>query len=257
MLNRQSEFAPIIHKDPTDLWKILYDGGKFLWNLFFNKKKETSEKISKQSAILDGQETIDEIMVTNNIFQEFLTDLNKDIEVIENQLLTEVSYFFEEFLEYVKDECESFDKYGINIRKVEKDFLKIKRRLNGQLKKKIYQAISLDNLECREILSLRAGNKKKERMDVFIDSIFQRCLDELIYEIKEELLDLVEEMEMILEDALDVISQSLKQKITACMYLEQSNECHINKKQIVISEAILKKKLVDEIVYHYVEEGGL
>ena len=252
MLNRQSKVAPITHKKPIDLWKIIYKGGKFLWNLFFNKKKETSEKISKQSAILDGQETIDEIMVTNNIFQEFLTDLNTDIEVIENHLLTEVSYFFEEFLEYIKDECESFDKHGINIRKVEKDFLKIKRCLNGQLKKKIHQTISLDNLECREILSLRPGNKKKERMD-----IFQICLDEFIHEIKEELLNLVEEMEVILEDALDVISQCLKQKITACDHFEQSNAQYVITKQSVIIEAILKKKLVEEILHHYVEEGGL
>lgn len=232
-------------RDP--LTHIIIEGAKYLWNKFINKKEETSDRISKQGAMQEGKETIDEVIEINKAFNNLLEDLKVDIQKTEDSAIDELSYFFEEFIDYMQENEEVFIKRGIRVNKIVNKFERVKRKLRGELNRKMHKYISLDNVECREILTMRAGEKKKDRMNSFIDTAFGKALQDLIYDIKEEMLDIVKDIEVGIEEGIELTEMHVNEKTTICQQLEESISKDIDKKQGIVEQALLKVYIAEQV----------
>lgn len=238
------------------LTDIIIEGAKYLWNKFRNKTEETSDRISKQGEMKEGQETIDEVIEINKAFNNLLEELKVDIQKTEDSAIEELSYFFEEFIDYMKENEGVFTKRGIRVNKIVNKFERVKRKLHGELSRKVHKDISLDNVECREILAMRAGEKKKDRMNSFINATLEKALQDLIYDIKEEMIDIVEDIERAIEEGIELTEMRVTEKAVACQQLEDSINRDINKKHEIVERALLKIYVAEE-VKSIVNEGDI
>ena len=249
-------FLPFPGPIPNPLPDIIIEGAKFLWNKFINKKEETSDEISRKGAMQEGKETIDEVIEINKAFNILLEDLKVDIQKTEDNAIDELSYFFEEFIDYMQENEEVFTKRGIRVSKIVNKFERVKRKLRGELNRKLQKDISLDNVECREILAMRAGEKKKDRMNSFIDTAFEKALQDLIYDIKEEMLDIVEDIEVAMEEGIELTVIQVNEKTVICQQLEESINKDIDKKQEIVVQVVLKLYIAEQ-VKSIIDEGGI
>lgn len=229
------------------LTDIIIEGAKYLWNKFRNKTEETSDRISKQGEIKEGKETIDEVIEINKAFNNLLEEVKADIQKTEDSVIEELSYFFEEFIDYMQENEKVFMERGVRVNRIVNKFEKIKRTLYGELSRKIHRDISLDNVECREILAMRAGEKKKDKMNSFINVTFEKALQDLIYDIKQELIDIVEDIEVAIEEGIELIEIQVAEKTIVCQQLEDSINKDINKKQEIVDLALLKIYITEEV----------
>lgn len=253
MLGRIVSFPkPSLPKPPFpspggSILDLVITGAKYLWNKFTDKKEKTSDIIANQRAMDQDTASINEVIAINSTFNELIQDLKGDIQKTEDDTLKELSYFFEEFIEYMQDHEEVFASRGIRVHKIVNKFEKVKRKLRGELSKKIHRDISLDNVACREILAMRAGDKKKEKMNYFIEKTFENALQDLIYDIQEELLDIVEDIEIAVEEGIALTELNIHEKAVVCEKLEESIASDINHKEDIIHQAIFKIYAMEEM----------
>lgn len=232
---------------PNPILNIVIEGARYLWHKFKEKKEEASNKIAQQKAMDKESASVDEVVTINKAFNELIQSLEGEIQKTEERAIEELAYFFEEFIDYMQEHEEMFMSRGIRVNKIVNKFEKVKRKLKGELSKKIYREISLDNVACREILAIRAGDRKKERMDDFIEKAFDKALHDLIYDIQDELLDIVEDIEIAVEEGLELIQANIHEKATIYKALEENIAQDMHNKEEIVSQAVFKIYAIEEI----------
>lgn len=227
--------------------EILMGGLKYLWDSLKVRKKKASKQVSEQEAIQQGEEKVSDIIEVSRILNQLLEDLNPSIQKVEDDIIDEIAYYLEEFIGFIKEKEEILTSKGIRVIRIVNELERIKKKFRGELSKRVNRELSLDNIECREILSMRAGEKKKDKMDAFVDVTFERVLQDMIYDIKEEILYVAKDIRDVIKEDIELIKYNLKEKTEAYQQLVESIRQRNNKKQEIIKQVIVKIGVIEEI----------
>lgn len=122
----------------------------------------------------------------NALLAEFSDQYMKNADEIEKACMKSVEDYYEQFLTVVeKNSNIGYSKSAI--RKMKANKLKMRKAIMNSIRDPLKRRLSLDDSECREILKMESGLRKKEKMAVFAKKAIGEALDNLADMIKETL----------------------------------------------------------------------
>lgn len=121
--------------------------------------KKPSEEAGKLDSMNDysSLENIGRIM---RIFSDFKDQVHVKALDIENAVSEEVNFYVEELHNILQENANKVDKYGIHVKRIERQIDKISSKVTGTIDNKLSKKVSLDNAECREIVKMIPGSQK-------------------------------------------------------------------------------------------------
>lgn len=208
---------PKMPKIPTN---IILEGLKLLFDVITSKRKETAEEVSQKDAMREGNEKINDISDINKSFDELIEGLKPEMHKLEDKIIDSLSYYLGDFVFLIEEKEKSLKT--IKAKKISNKFERIQKKMKCNLLKELYKEISLDNQVCRDILSLTKGEKKKIKMEEFIQQSIDKSLYTIIADIKEEILYIAGDIESEIFDNLKSVELCQEEVSDVCEKLQNS-----------------------------------
>lgn len=163
---------------------------KIIWNMIKNKP---AKEISETDSVNDDSslENIDKI---TQIFVHFKEQVHIQSAEIEQAICDEVSFYLDELRTLLLDSQEIVEKYGIKIGRIERKIDRILPQIEGIIDYEISKKVSLDNVQCKNIMKMIPGEKKERAMQEFLDETIKNALNICCKSIKEKLDEIFEEV---------------------------------------------------------------
>lgn len=182
-------FPPIGGGDGGTIGKII-KAIKIIRDIF----KKPSEEAGKTDSVNDNSslENIDRI---TQIFADFKDQVHTKALDVENAVSEEVNFYVEELHGILHENSNKVDKYGIRIKRIERQINKISLKVKGTIDNDISKKVSLDNAECKEIVKMIPGSKKEQAMSLFLNEAVKNALEVCCGEIRSSLEEIYEDVE--------------------------------------------------------------
>lgn len=234
-----SPFPPI----DNDLLKIVADIGSKILSAIFG---ETTKEISKTDSV-STNESVENVNKIITAFTNYKEQIKVAADKIEKSVIKEVDSYVEE-LKLLLDESKKLTKkYGINVKRIERQINKISSNISSYIDIQISKKVSLDNAECKTILSMPAGNRKEEQIDKFLKETMAEILDKYCMEIHKMLSEIFEDTE---DEVLGLIEEM--QKVNEGM-LQKINDIDADnyeqKASLTVEQAIMNMSVSDLVTY--------
>lgn len=215
--------------------------------------KDACTTVSKDAGETDRYDKerarLEETKRINMILTEFSLNLEKKADEIEREAINESKVYFKELLNELKA---SKAETGVNISRIERTMSRIEREIKGNLKTYISKRVSIDDIECLEILKLDAGYEKEKEMKRFSEKILQQGLNNLVKDIRKVIKEQNEIVTEVIEEKLEDIKFNLDKQIEEFNMLEQSKtktEEEVNKmKQELLDKIALSEACIDSLI---------
>ena len=182
-------FPPIGGGDGGTIRKII-KAIKIIRDIF----KKPSKEAGKTDSVNDNS-TLENIDRITQIFSDFKDQVHTKALVVENAVGEEVSFYVEELHGILQENSNKVDKYGIRIKRIERQVNKISLKVKGTIDNDISKKVSLDNVECKEIVKMIPGSKKEEAMNLFLNEAVKNALEVCCGEIRSSLEEIYEDVE--------------------------------------------------------------
>lgn len=170
---------------PIDFGNVINVFGKIidgLGMLFTGSSKEIAETDSISSN--QSADNVDKII---QAFTDYKEQVKAEANTIEKSVIKEVDFYIEEIEFLLEENIEITKKYGINLKRIKRQIKKLSGNMSGYIDSEVSKKISLDNVECKEIVSMSAGPRKKERMKYFLEDTMKAVLDNYCVKLQETL----------------------------------------------------------------------
>lgn len=221
------EDIPIIWEVIKEGWKVVKDilgiGGKV------GETKQTN---------VDSCE-ISDLAEINSIFNEFILSIEPRVNRIEKSIQDEMYYYLDELVEFLNDNNDRLKEKGIKVTTIERKIEKIKRSINGNLKKEISKNISLDNYECKQIIKMLPGEKKTNKMNEFFKLTLNNAIENLIVDIKEAIGEIIDDIEDCVFDSIKILDKDIQIQSSVLEKLDSEKNENIEEKEFIIEKSIL------------------
>lgn len=242
-------FPPI---DPITLMEAIKNVvkvGKTLYQLIKGALQEdnalTSKEVGETRALKEDQLEIKDVSELSGILANYLARIQTKADSMERDILGECSYFFDELLDLMNDHQEHLAFYQISIPRVERDLERVKRNILGSLKNEIARQISLDNPECRLILSMPPGSKKEKRMLLFTEEVIAKGFEGMISSMKETLTFLADDLQAQIKEGMQKVETKLNHQVAVLEQLDIESEDNRIQAGFIKERAIYLKQLCD------------
>lgn len=218
---------------------------------FWGGNRSTSENISATREYNENTATVNEFEILSKELDSWKADIATKAKDIELKIYKDCYEILNNFREQVKElnQVKFGDKnLNVNIKRIEKTIHNLNKEIQSTMKIYLLDKVSLDNKECKDILSMKQGKAKKNSMNDFLDKNLKNALKSLDKKIKSLLSD---ELEFLKEDMklkLDTIKASNDEKIKFFEEFKNKNEYKIKEKEEKEKEYKLKLKLNDLII---------
>lgn len=168
--------------------------------------KKPSEEAGKTDSVNDNSslENIDRI---TQIFSDFKDQVHTKALDVENAVGGEVNFYVEELHDILQENSNKVDKYGIRIKRIERQIDKISSKVKGTIDNQISKKVSLDNAECKEIVKMIPGSKKEQAMNSFLNESIKNALEVCCGEIRSSLEEIYEDVETEVVGAVESIQK--------------------------------------------------
>lgn len=168
--------------------------------------KKSGKKTGKTDPV-NGNSSPESIEKITQLLNNFRLQIREYASGIEKAALEEVNSYTEELLDILKADAEKTEKYGIHINKFEKKIGKIPDKLHGCMDRVISKKISLDNIECRNVLKMIPGEKKEEAMRGLLNAALNEALNACCEELRSCLNEIFEDSETEIIGALETLQK--------------------------------------------------
>ncbi len=233
---------------PISLEDII-KAARVILDIITGKPQETAGKVSEKDAMKEGSENINDISDINKAFDELIVDLKPEIQKIESGIIDSLSYYLGDFISLI-EEKEAVLK-TLKAERISRKFERLQSKFKGTLQQELYKEISLDNQECRDILALPKGEKKRNKTEQFIQNSINVSLQSVISRMKEDIMNEVDDIENEIRDNLALIESKQIELKNACEKLQ--NSLDENGKHSIKNEAINKIATI-EALENFLEE---
>lgn len=235
-----SPIPPI--KDTPKIWEVIKKGWKVLKDIF-----GIGDKVGKTKQTNVDNCEISDLAEINSIFNEFILSIESRVNRIEKSIQDEMYYYLDELVEFFNDNNDRLKEKGIRITTIKRKIEKIKRSINGNLKKEISKNISLDNYECKQIIKMIPGERKTNRMNEFLELTLNNAIENLIMDIKEVIEEIMDDIEDCVFNSIEILNKDIKNQAIVLENLDNHNNKNVEEKESIIEKSILNI-LISELV---------
>lgn len=224
------------------------DGGvigkiaKAIWNAITQKPSQEIGEIKQQNK----NSSVEDIDKIQSIFDDYRGQVHREASKIESGVYDEVAYYVEELNDILVQNEQLLNKYKIRTKHIEKAVKRLSNGIKGNIDRMICKKVSLDNLECRNILQMMPGTKKEQAMSDFLRISLKEALNQYCEDFKQTLLDLFDEVE---EEIVQAIEKSGEEAERQCLILENVNEDnYVERNETIVSDAQVILNVCDMII---------
>lgn len=194
--------------------------------------KKSSDEVGKTDSVNNNSslENIDKII---QIFSDFKNQVNTKALNVENAVGEEVDFYVEEVNEILQEKSSEVDKYGINIKRIKRQIYEISSKVKGTIDNEISKKVSLDNVECKQILKMIHGSKKEEAMNLFLNKSVKNALEVCCEEMHSVLEEIYEDVETEIIDAVEYTQKQSELSKECLRLIDKNNYEQTAERQIV------------------------
>lgn len=226
-------FNPIPPSDGGIISKII----KVIKTIFGIFKKPAQEAGNADS--VNDNSSLDNIERITQIFTDVKNQVHSRSEEIESAVTAEINFYVEELLDILSNNPETVEKYGIRVKRINREINRIASRIHGTMDNIISRKVSLDNAECKKIIQMIPGSKKEEAMREFLDSTFSEALAFCCSEIRSCLEEIYEDVEVEVVGAVDSLQKELESLNDRLNSIDENNYEETSQKQIADSQYLI------------------
>lgn len=234
-----SPFPPI----DNDLLRMVADIGSKILSAIFG---ETTKEISKTDSI-STNESIENVDKVITAFANYKEQIKIAADKIEKSVIKEVDSYIEELKIILDENKEVKKKYGINVKRIERQINKISSNISNYIDIQISKKVSLDNAECKAIISMPAGTRKENETDKFLKETMAEILDKYCMEVHKMLSEIFEDTEdelLGLIEEIQKINEGMLQKIKD-IDIDNCDE----KAGLTVEQAVMTMSVSDLVIY--------
>jgi len=165
--------------------------------------------------------------------EHILQESKPTVENASNSIMT----YLEEQLFTLEDKKDLLAKYEISSRSVEHKLQEINRRLGNFWHDAIYKKISLDDSQCRAILTLPSGEKKNAELANFTNKVLSETLDEYAELVRKELGKIYVDFEVEVSRSVSRLENSVREYSEIVQSMDEKDD---DKFEMLIANAKLK-----------------
>ena len=210
--------------------------------------KKPSEEAGKTDSVNDNSslENIDRIM---QIFSNFKDQVHTRALDVENAVGEEVNFYVEELHGILQENSNKVDKYGIHIKRIERQIDKISSKVKGTIDNEISKKVSLDNVGCKEIVKMIPGSKKEQAVSSFLNETVKNALEVCCGEIRSSLEEIYEDVEIEVVGAVESIQKQNEVFQESVNSIDKDNYEETAKRQITDAYYLVDAcKLIEQIL---------
>lgn len=187
-----------------------------------NACSTVTQRIKEERVVEDTYRApVQQVERVNNIFVEFYEDMEERAEEIEELCIEYVENYFEELTEILEKSGEGILKKQ-NFQKLSATKRKIRSDISGAIREDIATKISMDNMECKEILRMKNAEMRAERMEEYCELVVERAVNKLNNKVEKTLRKQSNEIIRFLEEYLEKRELELEKKVEQLEELEIS-----------------------------------
>lgn len=191
------------------------------------------KKPAEEAGKTDQTDSLENIERITQIFSDFKEQVHSRAIEIEKAVESEVRYYVEELHDILDENADKVDKYGIHIKRIERQIDKISTRIKGTIDNELSKRVSLDNSECKEIVRMIPGSKKELAMAEFFSKSVKSALDVCCTEIHSSIDEIYDDVEVEVVGAVDSIQRQAEQLCNSFSSIDESNYQETAKKQMI------------------------
>lgn len=219
-----------------DLFSKLINIGKNVWDFIKNRGIKDTEKIDEHSSPQD----INQISIALSDIRAYTVQISNPII---NKVKDDITSYTEELLMIMQDKSNIVNRYTCRV--FERDVKDLSNDIEQYWQNEMYKKISLDNIECLNILKMPAGNRKQDAMQEFVSKVLKDTAASYTVHISKSLAQIYDDFEMNIEENLRGIEKSLHSYQQ--MNISLDNEDLISYEQ-QIANADIKVFLYDRVL---------
>lgn len=193
------------------------------------------KKSSKEAGKTESNDSLENIERITQIFVDFNEQVHAKAVEVEKSVENEVRYYVEELFDIFTENAEKVAKYGIHTKRIERQIDRISSRVKGTIDNEISKKVSLDNLECREIVKMIPGTKKETAMGVFFTKSIKEALEICCAEIQSSLDEIYDDVETEVVGVVESIQKQIEQSQACFAAVDEDNFEETAKKQMTDS----------------------
>lgn len=216
--------------------KWIIDLGKKVWNFIKNAGIKDTEKINEKSSPQD----INQISIALSDIRAYTIQMSNPVI---NKVKEDITSYTEELLMIMQDKSNIVNRY--TYKAFERDVKELRSDIEQYWQNEIYKKISLDNIDCLNILKMPAGNRKQDAMQDFVLKVLKDVATSYTAYISKSLAQIYDDFEINIEENLRSIEKIL--------YSYQQINISLDKEDLIsyeqqIANADIKVFLYDKIL---------
>lgn len=197
---------PIIGTFLKKTVQIALNVGVLVKSLFSNNDGFNLKSFSNKN-----RNDINEVANLNAALTDYRTQVGEVGKVIENDIITSSENFFSDIISLFESINNS---YSIgNIERARRKTSRFRIRIEGTFEDHTAKRISLDDMECLEILKMLPGEIKSTKMNELKKKVFEESVEKIAYSIKDITEELIEDISDSFNFKLNMLEQQLNEKM--------------------------------------------
>lgn len=184
-------WAPVIAVDEV---------GKKIWG---NKKQEVqqiSQEISKTEALSETS-SVAQVEDISKTVRKYYNEYESIGEAKEETARKNIEIFFNGLENLLQKERQLAEDYGMSQLRRKKD--RLCRDIEGTITDAIMLNLSLDNSECRQILSMQAGNEKSRKMKEFAERTIETANKNLEQKVRKSMNEVQDDILRFMQNKIN------------------------------------------------------
>ena len=182
---------PNTGKGIGEVVKVVINVVKKIWDMVTKKPAEDGSKLDS----VNDNSSLENIDKITEIFSGFKSQVHQRSVEIENAMKEEVDFYIDELRELLLEYQETTDKYEIRMSRIERKIDRILPRLDGIIDHEISKKVSLDDMECRQLMKMIPGEKKEKALQEFLETVIKNALEVCCSTLNENLEEIFSEVE--------------------------------------------------------------
>lgn len=240
--------TPIPPIPPIDISRIISVGKrvfKAIKNLFVDDE-------TRKQAPLTQHSELSEVANLNGILFEYRNQVKQVANELEREITDECMEVFHKIISIFEAANESYEIYRVD--RLRRKFDRMAESISGTFERYVAKRISLDDVECSEILKMLPGELKGERMQNLKKKVFIEAVEDIVGKLNEAVEELLEDIEDAINLRLNMIKNQLEEKTLAYESITcttQEKENHNEKVQLSAIFSLGNIQVIEELVEEY------
>lgn len=186
---------------------------------------------------MNQNNTVDDIEQISKALAELREHVLQESKPAIENASDSITSYLEEQLFILEDKKDLLAKYEISSRSVEHKMQEINKRLGNFWHDAIYKKISLDDKNCRDILTLPSGEKKNVELSNFTNKVLSDTLGEYSELVRDELSKIYVDFEDEVKRSVSRLENSVREYSEIVQSMDEKDD---DKFEMLIANAKLK-----------------